>query len=485
MRIAICDDDEKELAHFMDLIEKYRLSRGTDLNCRFFHSSTDFLCEMKGGEYDLILIDVVMPGINGVQAAREIRELDKNVKIIFMSLSAEFAVESYGVGAFYYLLKPTEDDSLFPLLDRVYNELFVQQEQGLALKDRKGIVRISFADLEYVEVINKTVSFHLADGVIRDMTAALSDIEGNLLKRPEFIKTHRSYLVNLNYVLSLGVNCIETKNRHNIPISRQRRNEVHDAYMRFLQQEGTAVCEPDSQEKEYSENREPYGGAWKILLVDDEPSERTFWADILRRHGCIVHLAENGEGALEMAAAEHYDCVLLDVMIPGEDGYAVCEKLRRLVNTPVIFLSCITEPDRQMEGFAAGGIEYITKNTPAGLFWVKVETRIRLAVSDRTQFCYGPLVIDLTGNRVLIDGNELTLTPVEFDILLKISEHTEHVFTPEEIHGLVWGSQPWDGGRMVQVHMSRLRRKLEKAWDKHHFIETVRGQGYRFVPMKR
>lgn len=485
MRIAICDDDENELAHFMDLIAEYCLKRGINHDCRFFHNSTDFLFNIKGGEYDLILLDVVMPGISGVQAAREIREKDKNVKIIFVSSSTEFAVDSYSVGAYYYLLKPADADSLFPLLDRVDNELFIQDEQGLALKDRRGIVRISFMALEYVEVFNKTVSFHMADGVIREMTAALSDIERKLLARPEFIKTHRSYLVNLNYVQAVGVDCIVTENGHNIPISRQRRNQVHDAYMHFLHQEGTAVCEPESQEKEFSENREQFEGPWRILLVDDEPADRTFWADILRRHGCIVHLAENGESAIKMAENEHYDCVLLDVMIPGEDGYAICGRLRKLVNTPVIFLSCITEPDSQVEGFAAGGIEYITKNTPAELFWVKVETRIKLAVSERTQLYYDPLLIDLTVRRAFIDGRELQLTPVEFDILWRISEHTEHVFTPEEIHGLVLGSQTWDGGQMVQMHMSRLRRKLEKAWSKHHFIETVWGQGYRFVPTVR
>lgn len=485
MRIAVCDDEDKELTHFTELIAEYQFIRGVSHECRFFHNITDFLCDMKAGEYDLIMLDAVMPGINGVQAAREIRELDTDVKIIFVSLSAESAVDSYSVGAYYYLLKPVDAGSLFPLLDRVENELCLQDEESLALKDRKGIARISFTGLEYVEVINKTVSFHMADGIIREMTAALSDIEGKLLARPEFLKTHRSYLVNLNYVQTVGVNCIVTKNGHNIPLSRQRRNHIHDAYRNFLNQEGIALCEPAPNETEALENQKRSDGPWRILLVDDDPADRTFWSDILRHHGCMVHLAEHGESALSMAADEHYDCVLLDVMIPGEDGYAVCGKLRKLAHTPVIFLSCLTEPDRQMEGFAAGGIEYITKNTPAELFWVKVETRIKLAVSEQTQLCYGPLLIDLTAHRVLIDGNELTLTPIEFDILLRISEHSEHVFTPEEIFGLVWGSEPWDGGQMVQVYMSRLRRKLEKAWNAHHFIETVWGQGYRFVPADR
>lgn len=249
--------------------------------------------------------------------------------------------------------------------------------------------------------------------------------------------------------------------------------------MSFLDREETAVSPGNGQETASSVRSD---GLWRILLVDDDPGERTFWADILRYHGCMVQPAENGREAIQLAAEEIYDCILLDVMIPGEDGFSICGRLKELTHAPVIFLSSVTEPDRQVEGFTAGGIDYITKDTPAELFWTKVETRIQLAVSDRTQFRYGPLLLDLTGRRVLMGGEELLLTPVEFDILWRLSEQPDHVFTPEEIFGIVWSGQPWDGGRLVQTHMSRLRRKLEKAWGEHHFIETVWGQGYRFVP---
>lgn len=482
MRIAVCDDDEREINHLSELITEYQLSRGVSLDCHFFHNSVDFLCDVKGGEYDLVLLDVVMPGISGIKAAQELREKDKNVKLIFISLSPEFAVESYSVDAYHYLLKPVDANALFSLLDKAGKELSTQEEQGFVLKNREGVVRLSFAEIEFVEVINKKVSFHLTDGVIREVTAALADIEGELLTRQEFIKTHRSYIVNLNCVQSIGVNCAVTKRGHSIPVSRQRHNQVQNAYMNFLNRTVTPASVPDGQTVLSSEKQERNDGLWRILLVDDEPVERTFWADILRCHGCIVHLAGNGEDALRLAADETYDCILLDVMIPGEDGFSICGRLRRLTHAPVIFLSCVTESDKQVQGFSAGGIDYITKDTPAELFWAKVETRIKLAVSDRTQLRYGPLLLDLTGRKVLINGEELLLTPIEFDILWQLSEHLDHVFTPEEIFGMVWGGQPWDGGKMVQTHMSRLRRKLEKAWGEHHFIEAVWGQGYRFVP---
>ena len=479
MRIAVCDDNERDVSRIGKLMAEYEISRKESIDCHYFTNSTDFLCELRAGEYDLVLLDVLMPGVSGIQAAQELRELDKNVRLIFISASPEFAVESYSVGAYYYLLKPIDADSFFTLLDKIGRELSGQAEQGFILRRRGGVVRIDFTRLAYVEVINKTVFFHLADGAVRETTATLADFEEKLLSRPEFLKTHRSYLVNLNYVQAMDINCVIMKNGHSVPVSRQRRSQVQEAYMHFLQQAETGDLASAAGRSERAD------GPWRILLVDDDSADRMIWADILRSHGCIVQLADNGEDALRLAADGAFDCVLLDVMIPGEDGFSICERFCKLMDTPIIFLSCLTESDKQVEGFAAGGIDYITKDTPAELFWAKVETRIRLAMSERTQLHYGPLLLDLARRRVLMDEKELSLTPIEFDILWRLSERTGHIFTPEEIYDMIWGGQPWDGGQLVQMYMSRLRRKLEKAWEGHRFIESVWGQGYRFVPAKQ
>lgn len=479
MRIAVCDDDERDVSRIGKLLAEYRISREESIDCHCFTNSTDFLCELRAGEYDLVLLDVLMPGVSGIQAAQELRELDQNVRLVFVSASPEFAVESYSVGAYYYLLKPIEAVPFFALLDKIGKELSTQAEQGFVLKSRDGVVRIAFARLAYVEVMNKTVFFHLTDGVVRETTAALADFEEKLLARPEFLKTHRSYLVNLSCIQAIDINCVRMKDGHSVPISRQRRSQVQDAWLHFLHQTGTG----DSVSAAGRTGRPD--GPWRILLVDDDPADRTIWADILRGHGCIVQLADNGADALRLAADEPCDCVLLDVMLSGEDGFSVCEKFRKLTDTPVIFLSCLTDPEKQVEGFGAGGIDYITKDTPAELFWAKVETRIRLALSERTQLHYGPLLLDLARRRVLMDEKELSLTPIEFDILCRLAERTGHIFTPEDIYSMIWGDQPWDGGQLVQMHMSRLRRKLEKAWEGHRFIESVWGQGYRFVPVKQ
>ncbi len=351
-------------------------------------------------------------------------------------------------------------------------------EEGLVLKSRDGIVRIAFARLAFVEVLNKIVSFHLTDGRIQEVTAALADFEEILLSRPEFMKVHRSYVVNLSCVQAVSRGEIVTDSGQTVPVARQRRSQVQDAYMHFL-------LDREGRARKSAEKGERIGGAWHILLVDDEPAERMRWADILCGHGCVVEQAANGEEALGRAEDGAYDCVLLDVLLPGEDGFLLCGKLRRLVQAPVVFLSSLTEADKQTEGFSVGGVDYITKDTPAELFWAKVETRIRLAMSEHIRFRYGSLLLDLSERRVYIAGEELNLTSIEFDLLERLSGQAGRVFSPKELFGAVWGEKPWDGGQLVQMHMSRLRRKLEKDWKEHSFIETVWGQGYRFVLPER
>lgn len=357
----------------------------------------------------------------------------------------------------------------------------MQDERGFALKCKDGVVRIAFDDLEYVEVINKTVFFHLAGGAVYEATAALADFERELLERSAFIKTHRSYIVNLSHVQAAGVSGVVTKSGHSVPVSRQRRNQVQDAYLQFLRQ-AQADAAPSDAKTELFEKPERPDGPWKILLLDDDPLDRSFWAEVLQGHGCVTYLAKNGGDALKLAQKEHFDCMLLDVMLPGEDGFSICEKLRALTGAPMIFLSCMTEPEKQLEGFASGAADYITKDTPAELFWAKVKTRITLAASGCVFRKFGPLLLDLAERTAVMDGKELRLAPSEFDILWLVSGHAGRIFTPEEIFDNVWGDPSGEGGQTAQRHMSRLRKKLDQAYKSHCFIETVWGEGYRFVP---
>lgn len=123
IQIAFCDDDQTVLDQLSALLEKYRAQRCVQIQCTAFHSPLDLLAEIeKGTRYDILFLDVIMPAENGITAAKEIRQHDNVVKIIFLTSSAEFAVESYVVGAYFYQLKPIWEDSFFRLTDSVIAE---------------------------------------------------------------------------------------------------------------------------------------------------------------------------------------------------------------------------------------------------------------------------------------------------------------------------------------------------------------------------
>lgn len=483
MRIAICDDDQRELERLTALLINYRANKKIELSFHVFKSGTELLFDFKGDEYDLIILDILMPGIDGIQTTKEIRQMDKEAKIILLTSSPEFALESYSVGAYYYLLKPATDKTLFPLLDKAYIELSAQEEDSLLIRDREGVIRVHFTWIEYVEVMNKNVSFHLTDGSVRECFGSLSDFEDELLSQTGFLKIHRSFLINLKHIQFLNAKGVRTRSGHAIPISRKMYPQIKEAYMQYLFQ--PAEASPASYANSAASGSiTQEKGPYRLLFVDDEPDQLTYWAEILRAKGCVVHTALCAEDALHLASAIACDCILLDVMLPDENGFSLCHKLKKVTKAPVVFLSCHTDSENQLSGFQAGGIDYISKDTPSQLFWAKIEARIRLTNPIRTELQFGPLILNLSQHSVFLNEQELSLTSTEFDLLCLLSQNPDQVYTPEELYQMVWGAEQWDGGHAIQVHMSRLRRKLDAAYPRHVFIETVWGQGYRFIPAK-
>jgi DNA-binding LytR/AlgR family response regulator len=233
LRIAICDDDSSELGRISSFIEAYKREHNVPLAYKTFQSATELISHVCNGEYNLILLDIMMPGINGMQAAHEIRMFDAGVKIVFLTSSPEFAVESYTVKAYDYILKPVLKDKLFSVLDAVIAE---EQKpiEGLTVKTRSGVVRILFSRLAFVEIMNKKLYFHMSDGSIQEVTSSLAAFEEKLLAHPEFVKVHRSYIVNLWQVVELGLNELITAAGKAVPISLLLYGKVREAYMKHL-----------------------------------------------------------------------------------------------------------------------------------------------------------------------------------------------------------------------------------------------------------
>jgi DNA-binding LytR/AlgR family response regulator len=233
MHIAVCDDDQNELSRVSSLLEDYRRERGGYLTYETFHSATELLETMRSRRYDLLLLDIFMPGVTGMEAAGEIRLTDGELPIVFLTSSREFAVESYRVNAEDYLLKPARQDTIFSLLDRLFARL-CQEDPYLTLKTEGSIIRLPLSRIVSVEVRNRMVAFTLADGTVRETYGNLADFEEKLLAHPAFCKPHRAYLVNLALATGLDKDGFTTPSGKRVPVARDSFARVKAAYMKAL-----------------------------------------------------------------------------------------------------------------------------------------------------------------------------------------------------------------------------------------------------------
>lgn len=232
LKIAVCDDNSIELDRLSTLLSAY-CKRNAGLRYHIFESATALLSSMYNTDYDILFLDIMMPDLDGMQAAHEIRKSNKDIKIIFLTSSPEFALESYSIKAFDYLLKPITKVQLYRVLDTLFADQQKPQEYFL-VKTKTGFSRIEFSRLSFVEVINKQLYFHLTNGNTIAVNSSLSVFENTLLNRPEFIKIHRSYIVNLWQMSEITSKDFLSISGDCIPISRLLYPKVRVAFMNHL-----------------------------------------------------------------------------------------------------------------------------------------------------------------------------------------------------------------------------------------------------------
>lgn len=233
MYIAVCDDQAKELDTLTNLLHDWQEARRTTLRFKTFRSAAELLDAAEREPFTLYLLDVMMPGTDGLSAAREIRSFDDAADIVFLTASPGFAYESYGVRALDYLLKPIQAEVLFPLLDRLFLREQKPQE-GLTLKCGSTLVRVPFSQLTYVEVSGKHLYFNLTDGSVREVYGSLNEYEPLLLDRPEFMRIHRSYIANMLQVEELSSSGIRTFSGQHLPVSRLLYPQLQKDYLKLL-----------------------------------------------------------------------------------------------------------------------------------------------------------------------------------------------------------------------------------------------------------
>ena len=234
IKIAFCDDDMEVLHQMNELLDRYRVERNEDITYAAFQSPFELLTEIeKGIRPDILFLDVVMPGQNGMDVAKEIRHYDTNMKIIFLTSSPEFAVESYSVGAYFYQLKPIWEESFFRLMDAVLAECEKKKKNSLILRSKDGITRIDLQQLEYCEVLGRKLLFHLEDGAVLESAGSLDDLAGQLMQYSNFFRPHRSFLVNMEYIQNISSRSIKMVNDAEIPIPHGKCSEIKNTYMEY------------------------------------------------------------------------------------------------------------------------------------------------------------------------------------------------------------------------------------------------------------
>lgn len=234
IKIAFCDDDMEVLHQMNELLDRYRVEWNEDITYAAFQSPFELLTEIeKGIRPDILFLDVVMPGQNGMDVAKEIRQYDTNMKIIFLTSSPEFAVESYSVGAYFYQLKPIWEESFFRLMDAVLAECEKKKKNSLILRSKDGITRIDLQQLEYCEVLGRKLLFHLENGVVLESAGSLDDLAGQLMQYSNFFRPHRSFLVNMEYIQNISSRSIKMVNDAEIPIPHGKCSEIKNTYMEY------------------------------------------------------------------------------------------------------------------------------------------------------------------------------------------------------------------------------------------------------------
>lgn len=221
----------------------------------------------------------------------------------------------------------------------------------------------------------------------------------------------------------------------------------------------------------------------QILVADDEPELTEILTDYLEAEGYAVTGVETGEEAVARVRDGAYDCVVLDVMLPGMSGFEVCRAIRAVSDVPILFLSARGEDADKIRGLGLGGDDYVTKpfSPPEVVARVKALLRRYRPTSGRWQF--GPLTIDPKAYRVWRDGREVEMTAKELEVLIFLAAHPGQVFSREQIYDRVWGD--YGDPRTVTVHIGRIREKIEPDPARPQFIQTVRGLGYRFAGVAR
>ena len=218
----------------------------------------------------------------------------------------------------------------------------------------------------------------------------------------------------------------------------------------------------------------------RVLVVDDDTALAEMVGIVLRSEGFEPFFCADGAGALDAFHESRPDLVLLDLMLPGMDGIEVCARLREETGIPIIMLTAKSDTTDVVKGLESGADDYMVKPFNPKELVARIRTRLRPSTSTAGgSLAIGDLVIDVAGHEVRRGAEVIALTPLEFELLLALASKPQQVFTREMLLEQVWGYHYKADTRLVNVHVQRLRAKVEADPDNPRIVMTVRGVGYR------
>lgn len=226
--------------------------------------------------------------------------------------------------------------------------------------------------------------------------------------------------------------------------------------------------------------------ARKILIVEDDASIAEIERDYLASSGFTADIAPDGPTGLAKGLAGGYCLILLDVMLPGMDGFIVCRRLREKTDVPILMVTARREDVDKIRGLGKGADDYIEKPFSPGVLVARIKAhlaqyeRLKGAAPERKEIKIRGLAVNTETHRVFLDGKEVDLKNKEYELLLFLMTNTDILFNREQLYDRIWGSDGSGDAATVPVHVNRLREKLEKDPAHPEYIETVWGAGYRF-----
>ena len=225
----------------------------------------------------------------------------------------------------------------------------------------------------------------------------------------------------------------------------------------------------------------------RILIIEDEESIAELEKDYLELSGFEVEIENDGAEGLKKALSEEFDLFILDLMLPGVDGFEICRKVREVKNTPIIMVSAKKADSDKIRGLGIGADDYITKPfSPSEMVdrvkahLARYERLIGSSMPDNEIIEIRGLKIDKTARRVWVNGEEKNFTTKEFDLLTFLAQNPNHVYTKEELFNKIWDMESIGDIATVTVHIKKIREKIEFNTAKPQYIETIWGVGYRF-----